>query len=262
MVTVSDLLSQYEDRFADRVVAPPNPVPAPKKFDANGGIRPYYGLTCIVWVDERSELFRKLCALQQSFKTELEEAELGDVSAFLRPESFHVTICDVNAGSDPNRCFDRNLIEAVQGAFERIGASGRVISQIRGIGLKTTITALVRFDDERELKKVFRIERMIKEPILDMDPEIRRSTCVRFREFAGHISLAYCVRDPGEEDAERVRGILLPYQDEVLGEFAFSQLDLTYFTDMNTYVPLVTLNLHDGGVTQYAANVEKLRRMS
>jgi hypothetical protein len=259
---VSGLLSEYEDRFADRVIAQPNPVPAPKKFDVDGGIRSYFGLTSIVWVDEGSELFWKLCALQKSFKIELEEAELGDIFAFLRPESFHMTICDVNASSDPSRCFDKSLIEAVQGAFERIGASGMVSSQIRGVGLQTTITALVRFDDEQELKKVFRIERTIKEPILDMDPEIRRSTCVRFRDFAGHISLAYCVRDPGEEDAERVREILLPYKDEVVGEFAFSQLDLTYFTDMNTYVPLVTLNLHDGALTQHAVNVEKLRRIS
>jgi len=259
---MSDLLSQYEERFSDRAFAPPNPMPTLEKFDADGSIRPYYGLTCIVWADERTELFRKLCALQKTLENELEKAGLGDVFVFLVPASFHVTICDVNASSDPSRCFDRNLIEAVQGAFERIGAPGRVISQIRGIGLKTTITALVKFDDERELEKAFSIEQRIKEPILDMDPEVRRSTCVRFRDFAGHISLAYCVRDPGEAGAERVREILRPYQDEVVGEFAFSQLDLTYFTDMNTYVPLVTLNLHDGGVTQHAGNVEKLRRMS
>jgi hypothetical protein len=261
MVTVSDLLSQYEGRFADRFIVPPNPIPAPLKFDTGGSIRPYYGLTCIVWVDERSELFQKLCALQKTFEKQLEEAGLADVFAFLRPESFHMTICDISASSDSKRCFDENLIEAVQGAFEQIGTSGRVISQIRGIGLKTTITALVRFDDEQELKKAFRIERTIKEAILCVDPEIRRSACVRFREFAGHISLAYCVRNPGEEDPERVREILRPYQDEGLGEFAFSRLDLTYFTDMNTYVPLVTLNLHDGRVTQHAGNAEKLRRM-
>lgn len=166
-----------------------------------------------------------------------------------------MTICDVNASTDSSRCFDGRIIETVQGAFGRIEPSGKVVSQIRGIGLKTTITALVRFDDERELKKVYAIEHQIKEPILNMDPEIKRSTCVGVRDFAGHISLAYCVRGLGEEDAEKIRKILLPYKDRDLGEFTFSQFDLTYFTDMNTYIPILTVNLTDGNVTNHASNL-------
>jgi hypothetical protein len=259
---MSDLLSKYEERFSDRVIAPPNPRPAPDKFDPDGSIRPLYGLTCIVWIDQKSDLFRRLGDLQKVLMKEFEKARLGDVIAFLRPESFHMTICDVNASSDSSRCFDRRIIEMVQGAFNRIGAPGKVISRIRGMGLHRTITALVRFDDELELKKVFCMEHKIKEPILNMDPEVKQSSCVRFRDFSGHISLAYCVRDPGENDAERIRKILLPYKDQDLGEFTFSQFDLTYFTDMNTYIPISTVNLKDGQVTRHVSSIKMLKNIS
>jgi hypothetical protein len=243
-------------------MAPPNPGPAPDKFDPDGNIKPLYGLTCIVWIDQKSELFQRLCDLQKSFIEEFEEAGLKEVFAFLRPESFHMTICDINASSDPSRCFEREIIETVQDAFNQIGAPGKIYSQIQGIGLKTTITALVRFSSESELDKVYDIEDKIKEPILNLDPEIRRSTCVSVRDFAGHISLAYCVRDPGEEDGERIRKILLPYKDQNLGKFSFSQFDLTYFTDMNTYMPILTINLKDGQVTHHTSNMEMLKNMS
>jgi len=110
-----------------------------------------------------------------------------------------------------------------------------VTSLIKGIGLKQTITALVRFDSApEELEKV-----------LAMECKIKQATGENFRDFAGHVSLAYLVQHPGD-DVDRIRQILLPYEERVLGEFAFSQFDLTYFTDMNTYVPILTINLENG----------------
>ena len=256
-----DLLSDYEGRLSTRVIASPNPRPAPRKFDPDGSIKPFYGLTCIAWIDRESGLFQRLCDLQRTFLKRLEEAGLGDVFAFLEPGSFHMTICDINASSDSSRCFDSRIIETVQGAFSRIGTPGKVTAQIRGIGLTNTITALVGFNDELELAKVLYLEREIKAPILDMDPEIKRSTHIHVREFAGHVSLAYCVRDPGK-DAERVRGVLLPYKDQDLGEFAFSQFDLVYFTDMNTYTPMLTIDLRDGQVTHHVSNIRMVKHGS
>jgi hypothetical protein len=254
--------SEYEGRFSDRLFAPPNPKPAPSKFAPDGSIEPFYGLTCIAWIEQESELFRKLCGLQQTFLKELEEAGLRDFFAFLRPESFHMTICDINASQDSRRCFNKKIIETVQHAFDCIGKSEEVIAQVRGIGLKTTITALVKFDDEPELHKVLGMEHKIKEPVLDLPSHVRQSNCVRVRDFAGHISLAYCVREPGEEDAERIRDILRPYESRDLGKLAFSQFDLTYFTDMNTYIPILTLNLKDGMVLSHTSNIEMLENMT
>ncbi len=247
---MSDSLSKYDKRFCDRAIAPPNPRPAPDKFDPDGSIKPFYGLTCIVWIDQKSELFQKLCDLQKTFIKELEDAGLGDIFAFLRPESFHMTICDINASSDPGRCFDRKIIETVQGVFNQIGTTGKAISQIRGIGLKRTITSLVRFNDVLELEKVSSIE-----------DKIKKATGVHVRDFAGHISLAYCVQNPDKEDAERVRKILLPYKDQDLGEFIFSRIDLVYFTDMNTYKPILTIDLKDGKVTHHANNIKMFQNM-
>jgi len=137
------------------------------------------------------------------------------------------------------------LIKQVERAFKQIGKSRRVTSLIKGIGLKQTITALVRFDSEsKELEKV-----------QAMESQIKRATGKNVRGFAGHISLAYLVQYPGD-DADKIKKILLPYEDRVFGEFAFSQFDLAYFTDMNTYIPISTFNLKDGTVTRHRGSKE------
>jgi 2'-5' RNA ligase len=259
---VSYLVSipEYEERFSDRLIAPPNPMSAPNKFAPDGSREPFYGLTCIAWIDQKSELFPELRSLQKEIERSLQWAGLGDFFAFLRPESFHMTICDINASPDSSRCFDGKIIETVQEAFKRIKTSEKVIAQIRGIGLKTTITALVHFNAEHELHDVLRMEHEIKEAIHSLDSKTKNSTCVRVRDFAGHISLAYCVQDPGKEDAERIRETLRSYEDQDLGEFNFTQFDLAYFTDMNTYIPVLTVNLNDNTITSHTGNIEMLEK--
>ena len=248
-----DLLSHYEASFREREILSSNrPKPAPRKFDRSGNIKPFYGLTCIAWIDRESELFEELCALQNAIRKDLREARSGDVFAFLRPESFHMTICDVVASSDPIQSeHARVLIEQVRAAFEQIGKPGKVTSQIRGIGLTSTITALVRFSSELELKKVLVIEREIKRAIRQSPNFGDLEGHISFRPFAGHISLAYCVQDPGGEKAARIRETLFPYRDKDSGVFRFSQFDLTCFTDMNTYIPLLTTDLEDGRVAHH-----------
>jgi len=92
-----------------------------------------------------------------------------------------------------------------------------------------------------------------------MENVIKQTTGANVRGFAGHISLAYFVRHP-EKHIDKVKEILLPYKDKVLGEFTFSQFDLTYFTDMNTFVPVLTINLSDGKVTSHDGNLRMLKR--
>ena len=252
-------ISEYEQRFSNRLVRPPNPKSASHKFASDGSVKPYYGLTCIALIDQKSETFQKLCDSQQTFINELEAAGLKDYFAFLKPESFHMTMCDVNASSDSDRCFNATLIEIVQDAFQSIGAPGKIVAQLRGIGLHTTITALVKFYDERELHKVLEIEHQIKEPLQNLPAEAQQANCVQTREFSGHISLAYCVRQPEEKDAERIRVILRAYENQDLGTALFSQVTLTYFTDMNTYTPILTLNLNDGTILRHSSNIEMFK---
>ena len=248
-----DLLSKYEAWFRGRHILSSNgPKPAPRKFDRSGNIKPFYGLTCIAWINQESELFQELCNLQDTIRRDLREARSGDVFAFLRPESFHMTICDVVASSNPiqseHACV---LIEQVRAAFEQIGKPGKVTSQIKGIGLTSTITALVRFSSELELKKVLAMEGEIKWAVRQ-SPNFRDlEGHISFRPFAGHISLAYCVQDPGDEKAAKIKDTLFPHRDKDSGAFRFSQFDLTCFTDMNTYIPLLTINLDEGKVTNH-----------
>ena len=214
-----DLLSEYEARFRGRHILSSNgPKPAPRKFDRSGNIKPFHGLTCIAWIDQESELFQELCDLQDTIRKDLGEAGLGDIFAFLRPESFHMTICDVVASSSPIQSeHARVLTERVQAAFEQIGKPGKVTSQIRGIGLTSTITALVRFSSELELKKVLAMEREIKQSIRQSANLGDLEGHISFRPFAGHISLAYCVQMPAEEKVEKVKETLFPHRDPSLG---------------------------------------------
>ena len=249
---MSDLLRGYEARLRDRDIrASSGPTPVRDKFEPDGNTKPFYGLTCIAWVDQGSELFQKLCDLQERLRKELEEAGLGHVFAFLEPTSFHMTVCDIVASSNPIQPrYADALIRQVRAAFAQIGNPGQVNAQIRGIGLRRTITALVRFDRELELKKVLAMEHEIKQSIgqsIDADLTGLAKT-ISFRPFAGHISLAYCVRDPGAENVGRIKEILLQY-DKDIGEFAFSQFDLTCFTHMNAYRPILTIDLENGTVT-------------
>jgi hypothetical protein len=251
---MSDLLKDYEARLRDRDIgASSGPTPARYKFEPDGNTKPFYGLTCIAWVGQGSELFRKLCDLQGRLRKELEEAGLGYVFAFLEPESFHMTICDIVVSPNPIQTRHADvLIRQSQAAFAQIGKPGQVISQVRGIGLKSTLTALVRFDRELELKKVLAIEHEIKQSIgqsINADlTDLAQS--VSFRPFAGHISLAYCVREPGAKNVGRIKEILLQY-DKDIGEFAFAQFDLVCFAHMNAYTPVLTMNLENGQVTRH-----------
>ena len=248
-VNVSDALREYNERLDGRRIAawvPTQHVPGPK-FDSSGNAKPFYGSTCIAWIEQESELFRKLCDLQETIKEEFEQAGLGGIFSFLEPESFHMTVCDIDAGPDPTQIRLDDRIEQVQRAFEQIGKPGKVSALIKGIGLTRTITALVRFDSEPgELAKVLAMER-----------EIKQATGEDAREFTGHISLAYLVQRPGAATDE-IKEILLPYEDRVLGEFSFSQLDLAYFSDMNTYVPLLTVDLRDGTATYHDRASERV----
>lgn len=239
---MSDSLREYNERIGKRRVAtwvPPQDVPG-IKFYSDGNAKPLYGSTCIAWIEQESDLFRRLCDLQETIREGVEQAGLGGIYAFLEPESFHMTVCDIDSSPDPTQIPIDDRIEQVRGAFERMKKPGKVTTLIKGIGLQQAIAALVRFDrDPGELDKVLAMERGIKQ-----------ATGEDVREFTGHISIAYLVQRPGEA-INKIKEILLPYEDRVFGEFSFSQLDLTYFCDMNTYVPVLTVDLRDGTATYH-----------
>jgi hypothetical protein len=248
---MSDLKTKYDQRLRKRAISSLDVTRLKgrtgsrnRKFEPNGKARPFYGLTCIAWIDQQSKLFQELGNLQCTLREALENAELSEIFSFLAPESFHMTICDIEASPAPmpKQQFDR-YVGQVQLAFQQIGVVGTVVSQVRSIGLTTTINALVRFNDEPELKKVF-----------DMEQKIKQATGVNVRDFTGHISLAYFVQHPGD-NAGKIKEILRPHEDTILGDFLFSQFDLTYFTDMNSYIPVLTIDLRDETVTRHSRRV-------
>ncbi len=216
------------------------------KFDLNGNAKPFYGLTCIACIDRETRLFHELCDFQNMLREEFKENGLGDIFAFLNPESFHMTVCDIVTSSDPIQFQSHHasdLIKLVRLAFEQIGILGNVICQIQGVGLKRTITILVKFNNEIELRKV-----------LDIEHKIKQLTGVNVREFLGHISLAYFVRHP-EQKNETIKKILFQYKDKDFGEFSISEIYLAYFTNMNTFKPILAMNIENGRVTRHGISL-------
>lgn len=244
---MSSLLTDYENRLLIREVNPNDQATYPMKIDlehikfsSNGKIKPYYGLTCITWINRKSDLYQELCTVQSSIQAELSKKGIGQIFFFLEPTSFHMTICDITArpialdSTEIQRGCDQVLR-----AFSKEPKMDTVTSYVQGLGLKSTITALVRFKQESELQKVLHLER-----------EIKQATRVNLRNFLGHITLAYCVTPPDAE-LEIILRILHSYHDHFFGEFPFSEFDLTYFTDMNTFIPLVTINFEDSQITNH-----------
>jgi len=218
------------------------------KFDGQGRMLPFYGLTTISWIENQSpELYQKLCKLQDRIKEKLEAAGMGDVFAYLDKPTFHMTI----TGIDPIKIkgqehlygkleigFDKyqQRLAQVKEAFEDIGAPGEVTARIQGIGLGKTVTAMVRFNNARELKKV-----------QDIGGAINEQTGVK-KVFSGHISLGYMDKEP--EDYQKFIKILQECEEEFgAEEYTFDSFDYTYFSDMGSFKPILTKNLVNGEIT-------------
>ena len=256
---MSHSLDQYNDRLCERDIrsydvtvlkgklGENNP-----KFYPDGKAKAFHGLTCIAWIDRKSNLFHNLCELQDTIRREFEKAGLARFFTFLKPESFHLTVCDIEAGSTPIRVKKLYArITQIREAFDSWHEIPKeVTAQIRGLGLNQTITALVRFDGELESEL---------EKILCLEGKIKETTRVNVREFTGHISLAYFVQYPGSCINE-IKKILLncaKYEPEI---FTFSQFDLTYFTDMNKFIPIMTINLENRDIRRHSSNIQIMRR--
>ena len=228
------------------------------KFFTTGEIMPFYGLTAIAWTRQQRELDNRLRRLQQELKAKIiavlkdekvidTDKDINKVFFFLDPDSFHMTVCDIDprakkyTDARPAEPVTREQFEErldqVGKAFKAIGTPGKISAQVKGVGLKRTITALVRFPDVEELTKVRGMEAVIKD-----------KTQTSEREFTGHISLAYFINYPGDKAFKRIVEILKEYENIDLGEFSFSSFDFTYFPNMNHFVPILTKNLTTGEI--------------
>ena len=146
-----------------------------------------------------------------------------------------MTICDITASSTPVAGSEiETVCHQIRDAFSDEFQIQPIRAQITGLGINSTITALVRFQQESELQKV-----------LHLESKIKQGTKVDVRDFLGHITLAYYIKSLDAE-LNTIQEILQPYYGYDFGELSFSKFDLTYFTDMNTFLPLLTVNFANG----------------
>ncbi len=141
---MSNLLDQYEDRLHEREIhsglepdrndkIEPNNL----KFASSGEIKPYYGFTCIAWIDPETQLYENLWKAQKAIQAEFERAGIAHYFPIVDPASFHMTICDISARSTPYTNQEAQVICSQIRDLSLDGLKVEVISaKVRGIGLK------------------------------------------------------------------------------------------------------------------------------
>ena len=156
------------------------------KFNQDGSVKPYYGITCITRISRPSNIFDKIIDFQQWLQSGLLRLQFDDCFSFLDPNSLHMTVCDIAEQSQPlelNAVYER--IENTKTAFGSFKHIKLVQSHLSGLGMDCGLYIPVLFRTDCELGKVLQMEAIIK-----------RHNAVDVRNFLGHIGLAYFVKSP------------------------------------------------------------------
>ena len=220
-----------------------NNVDFSSKFYPSGEAKPFYGLTVVAFIEPESALHIRLCDFQNRIRTALKSAGIEEIFSFLDPLSFHMTLCDIVASSFPLDA--QNLLEAVEVGrthFPKLGNFSELTCQLIGMGVDRSLLQLANFETESSLNQCLQLEKQLKQ-CFGVDE----------RSFLGHISLAYFVQMPVDQ-LGRIKETLAPFSEEALGEFAFSRVSLCHFSDMNSYIPLLSIDLLEGSIEDYRNN--------
>ncbi|MBL7025100.1 MAG: DUF1868 domain-containing protein [Candidatus Marinimicrobia bacterium] len=215
-----------------------------QKFTPDGGAKAFYGLTVVAFIESESLLHKKICDFQNKIAAALESAGVGHVFSMLEPLSFHMTICDIVAGSaplEPAKLLD--IVEAGRRLFPKLGMDSKLSCQLTGLGVDMSLVLLAEFESDASLKQCLHLEKQLK-----------KGFQVDERSFLGHVSLAYFVQQPGTQ-LNRIKQVLAPFSEEALGEFNFNKISLCHFSDMNTYTPLISFDLLDRSFEHHPNNL-------
>jgi len=205
------------------------------KFHPSGAIKPFYGLTVVAFIDPESLLYQRLCVFQNRIRTALESARLESIFSFLNPLSFHMTLCDIMATSAPIPVRQvESTLQAARKTFLKLEKYPDLSCHLSGIGMDQSLLVPARFKTQAALQACVDIEQSFKDGL-----------GVNERSFLGHISLAYFVQAPGRK-LQRIKQTLTPFSKESCGLFPIRSVSLCYFRDMNSYTPLLSLDLLSG----------------
>ncbi|MEA3287393.1 MAG: DUF1868 domain-containing protein [Candidatus Marinimicrobia bacterium] len=216
-----------------------------QKFYPSGVAKSFYGLTVVAFIDPESALHQRLCDFQNRHRTALELAGLDSIFSFLNPLSFHMTLCDIVAAPNPPPLqLVERVISSAREAFPQLGLYPKLSCQLTGLGADASLLMLAQFETAADL-----------ECCLDLEKCLKAGLGVDERSFLGHVSLAYFVQAP-REDLKHIKRTLDPFSRESLGLFPITKIDLCYFRDMNSYIPLMSFDLRDGSFSDYSSTLE------
>jgi len=210
------------------------------KFNPNGSVKLFYGTTCITRISQPSNIYNNIMDFQQRLQSELTHRQFDDCFSFLDPKSWHMTICDITAQSQPLQMNTMHEhIHNTKAAFGSFNHIKPVQAHLSGLGMDCGLFIPVLFHTDSELEKILYMETIIK-----------RLNAVNARNFLGHINIAYFVKSPNQRYSE-LRKLLSQFNDNNQCEFSFMKLELAYFKDMNNYHPLLTCDLSCGEILEY-----------
>lgn len=212
-----------------------------KKFNADGTVLPYYGLTIIAPVEANSSLYANLQRTHSNLRERFAIAGLGNKAAFLPPETFHMTVSGLEhqRGKDLSESRKNEIIESIQKVFAEISSSRMLLPlqfTIGGLALhgRTVLVARAYPASDQDFLGLQELRAPLR-------PAIGREA----KPFTGHITFAYLVKTCSPEELDAMVSILEVYADQVFGSLLINELELRHFSSMADYGrgPITSLSL-------------------
>ncbi len=211
------------------------------KFDNNGAIK-FEGLTTIVFVTENIKF--ELAKIQESVFQDFKQSSIPNNLHFVAPESFHMTICDIEPSEDFQQSktnIDSNIfykrLDHLKSAFNTMKSGFndyKIDVKITDLRVRKKVVSMNIESDPDEHNKILKIENIIKD-----------KSSVDLRKFKGHITLGYLhVIENDKMLLEKIEVLCnnnAPKYISLLTDtkFGFNFIDYCYFYDMNNYLTIL-----------------------
>jgi len=237
-------------------------------FFEDGDFKPFYGLTCITKINKGTGISNALAEIQERLRYEIadvlkgegiikDDSELNRYCRFLSPDSFHMTVRDIDPSDEynPERKpfvgvvepqFNQRLTQ-VSRAFQRMEAQGPISAHIKGVKFKD-VSKLVN-QQSVVIGAYVEFVQGGREQIIKIGDMIQQQTGADVRPFPGHITLAYLLKHPGGKAFAKIEEILNRYADISISDFLIDTVDFTYFASMDNFVTVLSKDFKSGAVS-------------
>ena len=218
------------------------PQGAAQKYSPSGEARPVPGLSFVYMLSAEEHVYREFSRQAEELKRELGRNGLGNVFAFLPPETHHVTIADIvtSPGSGVRDGIVDETRRLCGSLSERRLAQFNLVIENASICAGTSHVAWAYPHRQADLDAIIEIRRALK-TLHKIGEGVFPGSA---DQFLFHITNAYLLRaipDPGEYAT--LQSILRKRERHCFGTVLVKEIALYAFNDMQTWDRIVNLPL-------------------